>query len=67
MIPPTTVRGRVTSAQISIITTIVPKGSAACELYAIATVLRKQNMRRKGAGKRVAERTRFIAHRPSVP
>ena len=37
MMPPMIVSGSVTRAQITMITTIVPKGSAAFEVYAIAT------------------------------
>ena len=38
----------------------------AWELYAIATVLRKQKVKRSGAGKSVAESTRLTAHLPSA-
>ena len=62
MMPPMIVSGSVTRAQMTMITTIVPKGSAACEVYAIATVLRKANVTKNGAGKSVADSTRFIAH-----
>jgi len=65
--PPTIVSGSVTSAHMTMMTMIVPKGRAACELYAMATVLRKQNMHNKGAGNSVAASTRFQAQRPSGP
>ena len=40
MMPPTTVSGKVTSAQMTMMMTMVPKGSAAVVPYAQATVLR---------------------------
>ena len=67
MMPPMIVSGSVTRAQMTMITTIVPNGSAACEVYAIATVLRKANVTKNGAGNSVADSTRFIAQRPSGP
>lgn len=47
--------------------TIVPNGSAAVESYAMATVLRKQNVQKNGTGNRHAASTRFHAHRPPAP
>jgi hypothetical protein len=46
--PPNTVRGMVTRPQMTRMMTIVPKGSAAVERYAMATVVRKENMAKKG-------------------
>uniref|UniRef100_A0A3Q7G1A1 Uncharacterized protein n=1 Tax=Solanum lycopersicum TaxID=4081 RepID=A0A3Q7G1A1_SOLLC len=47
-IPPNTSKGDVTRAHMRKMTTMVPKGSAAVALYAIATLLRKQNVRNRG-------------------
>jgi hypothetical protein len=46
--PPKTVSGMVTRPQMTQMMTMVPKGSAAVERYAIATVLRKENMAKNG-------------------
>mmetsp|Transcript_42533 Transcript_42533/g.105937 ORF Transcript_42533/g.105937 Transcript_42533/m.105937 type:complete len:150 (-) Transcript_42533:1085-1534(-) len=67
-IPPMTVNGSVINAQMQMITRMVPIGRAVCELYAMATVLRKLNMRKRGTGKSVPLSTRLKAQRPiSVP
>lgn len=42
--PPTTVKGKVIRAHSTKMTQMVPKGSAAVEWYAMATVLRKEKV-----------------------
>ena len=59
-IPPNTRRGEVTSAQMRIITMIVPKGKAAVALYAIATVFRKQNVKKRGPQNKQPVNIRFL-------
>lgn len=46
--PPRTVSGKVMSAQMTKMTQMVPKGSAAVEWYAMATVLRKEKQMSMG-------------------
>lgn len=59
-IPPNTSNGDVTNVHIRTITTIVPNGSAAVAVYAMATVLRKQNVRNKGPQNRDPVSKRFL-------
>jgi hypothetical protein len=59
-IPPNTRRGEVTSAQMRIMTMIVPKGKAAVALYAIATVFRKQNVKKRGPQNKQLVNIRFL-------
>lgn len=59
-IPPNTRSGEVTSAHIRIMTMIVPKGKAAVALYAIATVFRKQNVRKRGPQNKQPVNIRFL-------
>ena len=58
--PPRTSNGDVTKLHIKTITTIVPKGSAAVAVYAIATVFRKQKVRKRGPQKRHPVNSRFL-------
>ena len=46
--PPTTVKGKVIRAHSTKMTQMVPKGSAAVEWYAMATVLRKEKVMSMG-------------------
>jgi len=59
-IAPKISKGDVTSVHIRTITTMVPNGSAAVALYAMATVFKKQNVRNRGPQKRHPVKSRFL-------
>lgn len=60
--PPDKSNGDVTSIHIRRTTTIVPKGKAAVELYAMATVLRKQNVKNSGPQNKQPVSRRFLTY-----
>jgi len=47
-------------------TTMVPKGSAAVALYAIATLLRKQNVRNRGPQNKAPVNIKFLTCREEM-
>ena len=57
--PPRTVSGKVTSAQMMRMMQMVPKGSAAVDRYAMATVLRNANTRNSGPQNKNPVRSTF--------
>lgn len=60
--PPNTSNGDVTSIHIRRITRMVPKGKAAVALYAMATVLRKQNVKNSGPQNKQPVSKRFLTY-----
>ena len=65
--PPSTVSGNVTTAQITMMMQIVPKGSACVLPWIHATVLSTEKTASSGPQKRPAERSTFCTHwRPPI-
>jgi len=62
VMPPITVRGKVTSAHSRKITSIVPKGRAEVEFLKTATVFRNAHITNKGPEKTLAATIMFQAH-----
>ena len=58
--PPNTSKGEVTNVHIRTITRMVPNGKAAVALYAMATVLRKQNVKKRGPQNKQPVNNRFL-------